>query len=496
MNNTHSSKRGHVVPKWLEFSNALEKGELVIPRRKPFGINEYTKKNIEAELKEFKQTPSIENALSLLGAAIVIGDKLLEREMATFIKRQKGASKTSLELVDKILNPDKSDPRFVEVNLRIAEIKNWINKYPKNAISWIQLARLYTINGQFEKAKKAAKIALNLAPFDRYVVRCGVRFFLHILDFDSASHYIHKANLYVHDPWLKATEINVSMIANKRTPSFKKLLPRDPSRVDLFHYSELYESYGILELEEGNYRSAKKLFKTAWTKPCETVITHGEWVIRNKLPGLRENSNLDYEKSLEALTWVRYFNLDLKNAIKTAKEWELEEPYSRSPFILGTSIACNAGMPDMGAEISLRGLNSNPDDPKLINNLCYSLLKAGRVEEAEENFKNSKQRENDEEKIFYLATKGLLEFKKGNVASGRSLYSEAIKLCKQKDERDLAVKAYLNLALAELEASTHESIKTVRLAISVSKNYNDPDIVLLRQQIFNNLEKKKSKKSG
>lgn len=92
------------------------------------------------------------------------------------------------------------------------------------------------------------------------------------------------------------------MIASKSTPSFKRLVPKDTSGIDLFHYSELFESYGMLELEEGNNKSAKKLFKTAWTKPPETVITHGEWVIRNKFPGLRDSSHLEYEKSLEALT--------------------------------------------------------------------------------------------------------------------------------------------------------------------------------------------------
>jgi len=151
--------------------------------------------------------------------------------------------------------------------------------------------------------------------------------------------------------------------------------------------------------------------------------------------------------------------------------------------------ACGAGMPDMAAETAFRGLASNPDDPKLINNLCYALLRAGRVEDAEEAFRKYNQ-DDDEMKIFYIATKGLLEFKKGNLAEGRNLYSEAMKLCKQKGDRDLAAKAHLNLALAEIEASTHEADKAVHLAISSSENSKDPDVELLRRQVFEKWENK------
>lgn len=178
MNDTQSSKRGHVVPKWLGFSDALKKRELIIPRGKPFEINEYTKKNIE-EYKEFKQTPLIETASSLLGSAIVVGNESLAREMAIFIKKKRAASKLSLEIADKILNQNMTNKHDVEIGVRIAQIKNWIRKFPKSAIPWIELARLYTINGQNKKAKRAVIVALNLAPFDRYIVRCGVRFFLH-----------------------------------------------------------------------------------------------------------------------------------------------------------------------------------------------------------------------------------------------------------------------------------------------------------------------------
>ncbi len=488
MNDTQNTQRAHVVPKWAGFSKTSKKGELIVPRKKPFVINEYTSREIDAEYQEYKQNPSVQNALSLLGSALVTANISLAHDAASFLKSKRSASKTTIDFADKILHPGKGDESEFETALHITKIKEWLNKYPKSALHWIELARLYAISGQHAKAKRAVVIALNLAPFDRYVVRCGVRFFIHILDFDSAWHYIHKANAHAKDPWLKATEMNVALIADKSTPSFRKLLPKDLSGDALFHYSELFESCGILELRNGKSREAKKLFKTAWTSPCETVITHGEWVIRNRFPGLRENSNLQYEKSSEALTWIKYFDLDLTGALSTAKEWEIEEPYSRGPFVLGASIACCAGLPDMAIEIAQRGLKANPDDPKILNNLCYAFLRAGRISDAEDEFKKYVPLDNDEAKIFYLATKGLLEIKKGNLSNGRNHYLESIRLCKLQGDRDLVAKAYLNLALAELEALTLDATKTVEIALSMSEGSNQPDVRMLRKQIAVKLE--------
>lgn len=490
MNSTFSIKRGHVVPKWLNFSDALRKSEIITPRKHPFKINQITKENVDQEYKEFKESPSIDNAFSLLSAAIITNDNQLKRDIAFFLKKKIKPSELSLDLVEKVLDVEEDKDGLPDINLQIAKIKKWVSKYPKSAIPWVELGRFYTIKGQHNKASRAVTVALNLAPTDRYIVRCGVRFFLHIFDFDSAWYYIHKANKNLRDPWLKATEINVSLLAKKRTPNFKNILPSDPLSIDVFHYSELYETFGLLELDDGNINKAKKQFKIAWKNPAETVITHGEWVIRNKLQGLRESSTLDYDRSLEALTWIQYYKLNIDAALKTAGEWELEETYSRSPYMVRASIACNAGFPNEAAEILRRGLLINPDDPPLLNNLCYSLLKAGDVYKAEKVFSRMRPEEtgNKERLIVYLATKGLLEFKRGNALLGKELYFSAIDKSRKIGSRYFEAKAYLNLVLAEIETSSDDVKKHAQAAMDIAKGLEDPDILLLIKQINDNLE--------
>jgi hypothetical protein len=214
----------------------------------------------------------------------------------------------------------------VKINLRISALKKLTEKFPRNAIPWIELARLYTVKGQHGQARRAVLIALNLAPYDRYVVRCAVRFLLHIHEFEAAWHYIRRATAIGFDPWLKATEVNVALIAEKEIPSLKGYLPRNLSDVDVFHFSELFESSGILDLDAGNQKSAKKSFNIAWRNPSDAVITHAEWVIRNRLPGLREKAEMDFKKSIEAMTWIYYSDLKVDEALNTTSEWELEEP--------------------------------------------------------------------------------------------------------------------------------------------------------------------------
>ena len=493
MNDSKSEQRGHVVPKWLEYSDAVKGKEFIVPRKTPFVTNEVTAKNIEEEYKEFKENPSSEIASSLLSAAIIIDDKPLAEDMARYLKDKQNVDQATLDLADKILNPPPSlDARtkIDRINLRIATLKNRTVKFPRSAIPWIEMARLYTIKGQHQKARRSALIALNLAPFDRYVVRCAVRFFLHIHDFEAACNYIRRATAGRFDPWLKATEVNVALIAEKGTPSLKGHLPKDVSGIDIFHFSELFESSGILELNAGNRRAANKRFGVAWRNPSDAVITHAEWVLRNRLPGLRDKVDIDFKRSLEALTWIYYEDLKLDEALNTTREWELQEPYSKYPYIVGVSIASNAGYYDEAAEIGYRGLMANPASLMLNNNLCYTLLRAGRIDEAEKIIVKMNAIGDASNDLCFSATKGLFEFKRSRFDIGRRAYNEVMERCRRNNDLRLFLKAYLNLALAEIESSTSEAEKTSRIALSLSEGTKYPDIVLLRKEIMDKLPKK------
>ncbi|MDH4100186.1 MAG: hypothetical protein OEV28_06380, partial [Nitrospirota bacterium] len=286
MNNAQQDARSHVVPKWLEYSQAIKKGDLTITRRNAFEPNKATKECLQNDLLEFYETPTSELACRLMGAGIVIGDKQLARDMATFLQKKGGVDSLSLKLADRVLDESDSYP-VLAIDERITTLRQWVSKYPKSPVSWIELSRAFTIKGKDFKAERAALVALQLAPYDRYIVRCAVRLFLHLGKFELAHYYIKRAVKQHFDPWLKATEINVALIAQQQTPEFKRFIPHDPTLNELFHYSELIESAAYLELTSGNEKRAKKQFRLAWRNPSDNVITHAEWLLRNKIPSLR-----------------------------------------------------------------------------------------------------------------------------------------------------------------------------------------------------------------
>lgn len=486
MNNLQTHKRSHVVPKWLEYPKAIKKGELVVPRKTSFEINKATKESIQNDLLEFKTDPTVEMACRLLGAGIVIGDEQLSRDMAAFLSK-KGGDSLSIKLADKILNVDSDMPLVSEVDVRISHLRKWLSEYPKSAIAWIELSRALTIKGQDEKAKRAAKIALQLAPYNRYIVRCAIRLFLHTSDFDMAWYYIKRASKHHFDPWIKATEVNVALISEQKTPDINKFIPQNLSGDQLFHYSELLESAGYLELNSGNNKKAKKQLRLAWTKPSENVITHAEWLLRNKIPWMRETTVLEFDRSLEAKTWINYIDFKLNEALDAAREWELEEPYSKFPFVVGSSIACSADKPEIGVEIAKRGLLSNPHDRTIYNNLCYSLLRAGKVEEAGKYINKLKVKKGTDSDLYCQATIGLYEFKNNNITVGRQAYLDVIEQFKQKGQYELQGKAFLNLSLAELDVLTEETKIIAIKSLEATKSMQSPDIILLRNLVRSKL---------
>lgn len=495
MNNQQEHQRSRIIPRWLEYYKAIKTGELTLSGKSPFKINKVTKESIEVDLQEFMTKPTSLMACRLMGAGIVVGDHQLSLDMATYININGGVDLLSASLADKILKVDNETEQITEADVRIANIRKWTSEYHNDAIAWIELARAYTIKGLKEKAKKAVIIALQLAPYDRYIVRCAVRYFLHIGDYERAWHCVNKASKSHFDPWIKATEVNVANILTRSTPTFIKQIPNELSFEQLFHFSELLESYGYLELESGNDRKARKKLRLAWQNPTESVITHAAWIIRNKLPALKESSDLEFSRSPEANTWQHYVDLKLDDAMDAAQKWELEEPYSKYPFIVGACIACNADKPDIGIMIAERGLKIDPENKAILNNLCYALLRVDDTLSASKHINKLYPKNETESDLIALATIGLYEIKNNNIVKGRELYAKVIRKFKQLGKHNLQAEAMLNLAIAELDVSTSDSIEIAMMALSNTERLKAPNVLLVREIVRRKLLRLNSKGS-
>ncbi len=480
----NGDKRSLVLPKWREYNNAIKSKELLVPRQDKFEINQFTRDLIAKRKEDFYSYPSVYKASDLMGASIVVNDFETAREMAKYLFKKGNVELPTLNLCKKILNMKINDKFDIKTDEKISYYKNKIIKHPHDSICWMELARLYTIKGQIHKARKSVIVSVNLNPVNRYIVRSGARFFIHIGELDAALFYVKKALKSIRDPWIKALEVSIGHKLKKDFGKIRKHLPLDLPYEKIIHYSELFESCGMLELESGNIKNAKKDFRIAWKNPSESVIRHGEWVIRNKLQSLKSDSNLDYNNSNEALAWHYYYNYKPKESLERILAWELEEPYSSSPCVLGAYIETNLGRHDKAIKIAKRGLETNPTKFMLINNLCYALLRKNKIDEVQNCFRNvSPNKLKEEELLFYYATNGLYEFKKGNVSKGRELYMKCFEKCKIFKNNKLLMNAKLNLAIAEVESKTDISHQLAESALNASKLIDDPAIYYLRNTL-------------
>lgn len=479
---TKDTKRSLVIPKWIPLSNIIRNPENLKPRKFPFRVNPKTTDELNAELKLFRDNPNKFLALDILSSAIVLDDKIVIKEINEYLTKINSFPRAIENLIRNSL--DKNIYKYGEdINTSVSILRKKLNSYPKNPLLWLELGRLNTIKGHYDKANRCITIAISLAPYERYIVRSAFRYYLHIGDFDKAYYYAKRAADFSSDPFLKSIEVNGAILNDMKLSKIKKINLKLIPINSFFQYSELIESIGMIDLKLGNDQKAKKNFRLAWSEPTSNVVSHAEWIIRNRFPAMLEDSNLDFSQSFEAQTWRHYYNLELDRAIISVRQWILEEQYSSHPFLLGSSLLTQASNPQEAINIATEGLIANPDDLPLKNNLAYAYLINNDVSNAELILDSFPKDISDYDRIFYYATKGLLEFKKRNVSTGRQLYNDSIELSQRMNEIILSKKALLNLAIAEFESKNQEAILFAKKVIEYVKNSTLPDIRILVERL-------------
>jgi tetratricopeptide (TPR) repeat protein len=441
-----------VIPRWRDFKDTSRSGELSKDRLKfsPSIPNISCKKQLDNWNKE----KSIGNALELVNSAFVSGELNLAIEAANFIlsncnneanpaiKVAKLILNNSILEQDSVFNHNTFDRLEEKIKLKIQDIRKRLNIYPKNAVLWIDYARWNTIIGKFSKAEKCIKIALTLASDNVFILRCAVRFFIHkskydVGDNDSvlyALRLIRKNEATKHDPWLMATEISLCTYLNKTSSLMKSGFSLiDAKKFSAFSLSELTSAIATVELYNDG-RKTKKLFSQSLIDPNENSVAQAQWA-SNLIEGLSYNSyNFN---SHEANS---YHNRTLENwegAFNEALNWLVDEPFSSSPAnhasYLASAIVDNN---EMSISICNFGLRSNPNDFSLLNNKAYSQAIENLVEQSEATFNQiNTNKLTDAEKVTFLATNGLIYYRKGLIEKGNLLYDEAENLAKkQRDE--------------------------------------------------------------
>lgn len=473
MANLFEKKDRHVLPTWRSFENTSKLGEL--NGSKNIQFDSTFKPDISDLLDDWADHPTIAIAGDVLGAALVGNHHadVTVRSISNFILENKNlAPKAVINAAESILRPREESivlsldipttdvtelqDGLSSIYVKINAIKKELIKNPYNSISWIEIARLYSILGQDKKAIRAIENGISISRTNRFVLRSAARFFVHIGDIERAHDLIRKSIHVRHDPWILATEISIAQLRNRNSVFAKEGLRLvGQATFHPFNTTELASTLASLELKHDNIKSSKKLFHNSLVSPNDNSLAQAEWasnIEKNLLSVVPKQFSLDH--SFEALARDFSEHKEWQQSIEYSKKWFLDQPFSKSAVLFGNEVA-SVKLKDhaQAVQVASLGLISHPNDAHLLNNIIYSLCMQNKIGEAQHHLSKVRREDmnaKDINGVCLTATRGLLCFRQGYGDIGRSLYAEAIELSKKLNLTNANTSASVNYVREEL----------------------------------------------
>lgn len=439
---TKSDDRRSVVPRWRTFAESAILGETDSAATGTVRSTEI-ERVLHTKTSQWRETPTLGHATDLVGAAVSTGYRSHEvSDAADYILNPRtAATKWVRDLAKLAHQRDNEDSRRLvldlpvtdsHLHLQVHRIRERLRTEPWDAISWVDLARAYADLGVERQAEDAMKIAMQLAPRNRFVLRSASRLWIHLGDPEHANHILVRQGDIQGDPWILAAEIATSSVRDKTSRHMRTarrlLSGQDNSEHSL---SELAAAYGTEELgspSSGHRRRARHLFAQALRDPTENSVAQAVWAA-GRDPGIvvREGA-LDAYRSHEARAISLRKQEQWREAVREYARWQNDQPFSSLPGVEGSYIAAVA-LEDysVGAELADRGLRANPTNFFLNNNYAYCCINRGQLEEAQRLLDRleAQAKEPTLRAILYAA-KGLMCFREDRLEAGKSWYGRAI----------------------------------------------------------------------
>jgi tetratricopeptide (TPR) repeat protein len=447
-----------ILPRWRNFSTTALLGELdgAGQSTPEFQGPEF----FEQKVLEWQAQHDIATAADLVSASLVIGKQAIATDAAEFLlSSNSDATDTVKRVAQIVLGTEPIEPDVLSFSSASAihMIKGRLREQPRNPIAWTELARMYAMGGQSEKARSAMRSAVALVEGNRYVLRAATRLFVHLDDPQEAHHLLRSRAAVRDDPWLLAAEIAVASITGQSSDMIKRgrtLLARGefaPRQL-----AELTSAIATREMEHGNAIAAKRLFRQSLEDPTDNSVAQASWAARRRVGVAIDSRLLHLSHTFEARTWDRYEKRRWIDAVKEAEQWMFDEPFSSRPALMGSYLASSTLRDFQKSErFASYGLAANPKDPGLMNNLVNALANQDRLDEAEKLYKRIKGTGAPlHTQLTLMATEGLLHFRRGRLEHGRNAYKSVIELAQREQLPALATRALAHLAWEEFLGAT------------------------------------------
>lgn len=468
----------NIIPTWRTYEETAKAGELEFSKTKDTPIQFGRFKDY---VTEWQRHRCVSTASDLVNAGLVSGNTAIPEvlESASYIKSHEDESPALVkDVASSILSTPSSeidkyaqkgfdqkvaqllerfDQQEAAIKARIGLLRKQIQSFCYNPIAYCEVARCFLDLGMPDKAEHYIRIALHLAPDHRYVARCCARFYIHQDKPEVAKHILIRNEWIKYDPWVMASEIAVESVMGRSSKYLKtgrQLVLSDS--ISPFSVSELSLAICKEDMKADKRNDSRVMFAKGMVKPNNNSLAQAESIVR-----FNPSYEVDYSRysylndRYEADTRLLYNNEDFLGAYEASLNWLYSCRFSREPISFAFDIASTfLKRYDEALTIMKIGLESNPKDPGLLNNLAYAYGLTDKLSEAEAALKEldiDRVLSHDPSNgICLLATTGLLRYRQGNYEEARLLYQKAIEYAKKDNNKFLADKARLNMIREEV----------------------------------------------
>lgn len=284
---------------------------------------------------------------------------------------------------------------------------------------------------------------------------------------------------------------NPSQILNTTCVMYLSCRLIEGQRLAKAHLSELASAMATLEMNAGNRRGARKLFLQALLAPTENTVAQVSWASRSAHVLEFEPEYLELPRTFEARAWETYQQEDWISSVAEAEHWQLDEPFASRSAVFGSFLA-SVALEDYAWAVLFaeRGLQADPGNSVLLNNLAFALASGGRAVEARTALDRILNADLDVGgRVANLATSGLVAYRLGDPTAGRSLYEQAIQLAETAGLRDKRAWAMLFLAREEIRVRSPGATAVLSRLGGVPAPFDGPTRAVARTMFQRLLER-------
>lgn len=453
-----------LVPRWRSFASTVASGELARPEAKT-SAPKHTITPALIDLEKIHLPEKLFAAAEIVESAIVSGSEHLAVDAARFILSNEThptplLQKQAAKILLRAGMGNEVPAIFLDTSLENApKYRRRCLLNPRDALSWVELALHQTVNGHGKAAEHSMRIALNLSPNDRHVLRSASRLLLHREKREEAHSLIARNEATPYDPWLLAAETALASVVDLRSRHFKSSMRMLGSGANPRQLTELAGAVGTTELIDGSRKKAKRLFVQSMFDPTANSLAQGEWAAPRlgvelvSLDALRNVAD-----SYEAQAFHLYRESRLEDVPALCEQWASIDPYSIRPFEFGVGAAGQSGDFQTAVDLAKRGLARRPDSFLLLSGRAFASASMDQIEEAKSALNRSASLTRDgNDKCLLDANRGLIAFREGRIDEGRYYYEKAISGFHQRKQHSLSSTARLYYAREALRLSLDDA---------------------------------------